>query len=192
MKAPRNTVADDPLLNLVVSMGKGGIEAQESRGQADLVNSDTLPTEGLASLKGIPQFTIGEPVPDDDLFTYVTLPPGWHKKGTSHSMWSELIDERGRKRAGIFYKAAFYDRRARVHLERRFSVSQDYDRKDKTGAIVAVVKDCDSVIFETQPRKVGAEEKYWDLQDSAEKEAKAWLVERRPDYENPLAYWDEQ
>jgi len=48
----------------------------------------------------------------DDLFTSVTLPEGWHKEATEHAMWSKLIDDQGRERASIFYKAAFYDRSA--------------------------------------------------------------------------------
>ena len=57
------------------------------------------------------------PVPNDALFQYVTLPEGWHKQPTEHSMWSHLLDDKDRKRASIFYKAAFYDRSAQLHLE---------------------------------------------------------------------------
>lgn len=42
----------------------------------------------------------------------VELPDGWKKVGTNHDMHSDLVDETGKVRASIFYKAAFYDRRA--------------------------------------------------------------------------------
>ena len=45
-----------------------------------------------------------------------TLPPGWSRQGSDHAMWAHLLDEHGRQRVGIFYKAAFYDRSAHMHL----------------------------------------------------------------------------
>lgn len=36
---------------------------------------------------------------------YVILPEGWEKKSTDHSMWFDLIDNKGNKRAIIFEKA---------------------------------------------------------------------------------------
>ncbi len=100
--------------NAMVAATPGGIEAQEARGQQQFVNTSTLPIEvrnGTYEAHGI---TVGEPV--DDLFVSVTLPDGWKKVPTSHSMWSDLIDEQGRVRASIFYKAAFYDRSAFASL----------------------------------------------------------------------------
>ena len=44
------------------------------------------------------------------------MPNGWKKQATDHSMWSELIDDKGKVRATIFYKAAFYDQRAFLNL----------------------------------------------------------------------------
>lgn len=191
MRAPENTAAASPLENLVVTMEKNGIENQEAQGQRQLVNSDTLPTAGLQQLRQIPGLQILEPVEGDPLFTYVKLPDGWSKRSTSHSMHSDLLDERGRKRAGIFYKAAFYDRRADIRPDRRFWVEDDYARKDATGEIVSHVKDAGEIVFSTTPRTVPDGEKYWDVMDAANAEAKAWLVERRPDWENAFAYWDE-
>lgn len=92
------------------------IYEQERNGQADLCSkgADThLPVEGSDD----PAFAamgvqMGPPLPNDPLFRVATLPPGWSIKPTDHSMWSDLCDDTGRKRAAIFYKAAFYDRRA--------------------------------------------------------------------------------
>jgi hypothetical protein len=99
--------------NAEVASTPGGIEAQEAAGQAMLCASAQLPKKMLGctreSLEAL-GFKFGADV--DELFVTCTLPAGWKKKATDHSMHSDLVDEQGRTRAGIFYKAAFYDRRA--------------------------------------------------------------------------------
>ncbi len=120
-RAPRNTAAERPIVHLAEAMTNpnGFIEAQEAQGQRGLVNSDTLPT----NLRGNAREQLeaagvkfGDVVEGDSLFQYVELPEGWEKRATSHSMWSELVDETGTVRATIFYKAAFYDRDAFLNL----------------------------------------------------------------------------
>lgn len=107
-----NTTKQDPLVHLLTTTEPGGIEAQEARGQRELVNSEVLPAKGdweqLEAL-GVKR---GEPVAGDRLFVHAELPAGWKKQATDHSLWSDLVDETGKKRASIFYKAAFYDRDA--------------------------------------------------------------------------------
>ena len=95
------------------------IGAQEKAGQQQVVRSDRLPTHlnsGTdADLEAL-GFTFGEPDPHDQLFRPATLPDGWTKQGSDHDMWSYVVDELGRRRVGVFYKAAFYDRRASMVL----------------------------------------------------------------------------
>src|SRR5690349_16739679 len=118
-RAPENTretVRRHPEGFLVESMVAGvgpAILAQESQGQRSFVGSDTLPTEMGAKDRlalEIAGVRFGETVPGDSLFQYVQLPAGWRKEAADHSMWSYLLDDKGRRRASIFYKAAFYDR----------------------------------------------------------------------------------
>ncbi len=93
------------------------IEASEAAGQRQLVESCQLPVECLHDGRGELEaagVVFGEPCEDDPLFCVAQLPAGWKKRGTDHSMWSDLIDDEGRVRATIFYKAAFYDRRAHM------------------------------------------------------------------------------
>jgi hypothetical protein len=45
------------------------------------------------------------------------LPDGWQKRATDHDMWSELVDADGVVVASMFYKAAFYDRRAFLRMK---------------------------------------------------------------------------
>jgi hypothetical protein len=99
------------------------IERMERDGQTQLVNSDRLPTdsgsEGDAPYLAL-GFTFGEPDPSDELFRPGTLPPGWSRQPTDHAMWSKIVDQYGRERVAIFYKAAFYDRSAHMSLETRY------------------------------------------------------------------------
>jgi hypothetical protein len=55
---------------------------------------------------------------DDPSDAYPPAPWVRGKKVYSdHDMWSYIEDERGIKRVAIFYKAAFYDRSAYMHLQ---------------------------------------------------------------------------
>ena len=97
--------------------GPGAIEEMEREGQSQLVTSDRLPTDvkDRAAFEAL-GFTFGAPDPDDPMFMPATLPPGWKREGGDHAMWSYIVDEHGRQRVAIFYKAAFYDRRAFMRL----------------------------------------------------------------------------
>lgn len=99
--------------------GSGAVEAMEKRGQQQLVNSDRLPTKANPSTEEYVAlgFTFGEPDPDDPIFRPATLPTGWKREASDHAMWSYIVDELGRRRVAIFYKAAHYDRHADMRLE---------------------------------------------------------------------------
>lgn len=178
--------------NAIVASTPGGIEAQEAAGQAGLVADSTLPTKcsyctrEQLELMGIVFF---EPI--DDLFVKVKLPGGWKKAPTDHSMWSNLIDEKGRVRAMIFYKAAFYDMDAFISLERRFAfrnerLGNDYD----TSPRAAIVLDQGEVIWQSEPESPSGEVPTYEAGERYLPEARAWLDERYPDWQDPLAYWD--
>lgn len=132
------------------------------------------------------------PVDGDPMFQYVTLPKGWKKVETDHSMWSKLVDEKGRERAMIFYKAAFYDRSAHLNLSNRFSTSYDYKRMTKKGEVVGIVKDGEKVIHTTEVRPCSGKRDGSDykLTDAATKDAADWLSKQFPEYGDPTANWD--
>lgn len=94
------------------------IRAQEKEGQRELANSELLPVEGTSNEAEWAAIGVklGKPKKGDPLFRHVILPSGWKIVPTDHDMWSKLVDDKGRVRAEIFYKAAFYDRRAFVTL----------------------------------------------------------------------------
>lgn len=100
--------------NAIAASTPGGIKEQEARGQKAFNNSDVLPIQ----MQGITKeeletlgFLFGPVV--DELFQQAMLPEGWTKRpAPDHDMWSYLYDPAGTKRASVFYKAAFYDRKA--------------------------------------------------------------------------------
>lgn len=116
-----NTTQRDPALHVlgVISEGTDGyIMGMEAAGQRQLVGSTKLPTEAPWDAMAELGFVRGDDVPGDNLFCEATLPDGWRKDASDHAMWSYVLDERGVRRLAVFYKAAFYDRRAFARFER--------------------------------------------------------------------------
>lgn len=118
---PRNTSADPAELHLAGMIADGQpeyIETMEARGQRELVTSELLPTDAVDGDDAYLAlgFTLGPPDDADPLFRPASLPDRWRRAGTPHAMWSHILDERGVPRVAVFYKAAFYDRRAFMRL----------------------------------------------------------------------------
>jgi hypothetical protein len=101
------------------------IENQEATGHRDLIYSDKLPIEGDWNI--LERWGVIKGAAIDKLFYSCTLPVGWEKVPTKHPMWSTLVDERGLKRASIFYKAAYYDLDAHFHIVKRFTIRNVYE-----------------------------------------------------------------
>jgi hypothetical protein len=194
------------LFNMEGKSPSAAIEAQEARGQAELAAAATtgnaqLPTRSpWDELEKAGVKRLG-PVDGDDLFQRAELPAGWSIKRTDHSMWSHLLDDKGRKRASIFYKAAFYDRRATLSLDTRFKI-ESYEHPDYEKIAMSTVKDGDKVVF-TSDRIELRDDKdrygYRDKEtgeetpskrDAAQKQCEAWLGEHYPDWRSTSAYWD--
>lgn len=174
--------------NAAIASRPGGIEAQERSGQQALVGSMDMPKELHPSREAFEKlgFTFGDDV--DELFVKATLPAGWTRSATSHAMHSDILDGHGRKRVGIFYKAAFYDRRADANLVNRFHVRLLYgeERPDlpKDMEMYAVF-DCDKIIHVADPHPSGN----WQIDDARRNEAFGWLKSRYPDIDDPTANW---
>ncbi len=178
--------------------GSNALEMRESEGQRELVASSQLPTRGLDD-PALAMIRVIGPTPGDPLFSDVELPAGWRKQATDHAMWSNLLDEKGRKRAGVFYKAAFYDRAAHISPNRRFDCGRDYDYSD--GSRFRVIDNASgAVLFVTDvtpdpfPKDIKLEreecQRRIELENESAKVATAWCDERFPDWRNTAAYWD--
>lgn len=118
-----NTAQLPSTSKLVIAATPGGVIAQEQRGQEELVASTQLPIDGLLGEDRPRWEALGVQILDDGksgdpLFCRVKLPAGWRKVPTSHTLWTDLVDEAGKVRGQIVYKAAFYDRYARIQLKR--------------------------------------------------------------------------
>lgn len=194
--AALSAAASGNLGNFIAAITPGGIEAQEAAGQATFVSNATLPKEMLhgCDRETLEQMGIKFGADADDLFVTVQLPEGWKKKATDHAMWSDLLDDNGRKRAAIFYTAAFYDRSAHISLCRRYGVS-GYEPCDNEGNAAeysknshmkTVVKDGDVTLHVVGIR----EDSDYKTGEAHGKEAGDWLNAHFPNWQNPLAYWE--
>jgi len=179
-------------LDVLGGMSTGqAIENQEKQGQKDACRTQALPIKGTLDKRETWEamgFVFGSQA--DDLFVSVTMPDGWELKPTSHSMWSDLLDDKGSKRASMFYKAAFYDRDATISLCARFTINQ-YD-SDRDNLVRISVYDGDALkqepihVIETE---CDDPKTRWKVRDKLTQQAKDWLNETYPDWANPLAYW---
>lgn len=195
----RNTTAEIMTAGNFFDGLSGVIVASEARGQRELVEASQFPADmrgERAVFEAMGVEFLG-PTEGDPIFLDCRLPAGWMKVATNHAMWSDLMDAKGRKRAEIFYKAAFYDRRAHARPCRRFDVSvrgfADYTRW------IGYVLDTCSPPGETEGRRVvfaSAEmvdpKDTWQGEAMAGEAVRAWLAEHLPGYKDPLAHWDDE
>lgn len=176
--------------NALLASVPGGIEAQESAGQAMFVASEQLPKEMRGATREQLEalgFRFGADV--DDLFVTAHLPSGWKKVATDHAMHSDLVDDKGRVRAAIFYKTAFYDRRASISFQSRYAENHYAECADKPESYQVRVEDAGQVIHVVGTYAKGREG--WDECNRLEIIARAWLDEKFPQWCDPLAYWDQ-
>jgi hypothetical protein len=179
---------------LTLLLAGGTVQQQEAHGQAELCNSSMLPKDTspedwkVLEAAGVKRIGVA-----DDLFVNVQLPNGWSKRATGESRWSELVDNNGRVRANMFYKAASYDRSAHMSTCVRFSVKNVYGDKEFS------VQACDGevVLYSTAIiKEPGNEEpsevkmQYRAQKDELKKEVSQWLDANFPKWKDAKACWD--
>lgn len=201
-----DVLGEDPLArrmqqdfdNLFTAGTPGGIKAQERAGQIASAHNETLPKQCPRQLLETLGFKFG--ADQDDLFVKVAFPNGWKKRAADHALYTDLLDDKDRKRGQIFYKAAFYDRRADMHLTRRYSTNT-YWVCDESGTSVPYGKhthmrvaamDLGTVLqFFGEIRRDGAySREQYDLTERLGNEADAWLRSIYPQLNDVMAYWD--
>ncbi len=179
--------------DLLAAITPGGIERQEAAGQAAFVSNATLPKD--CDREALKKCGVIFGTDADELFVNVQLPAGWKKQATTNSMHSDLLDEKGRQRASIFYKAAFYDRRAHMTMCHRYDidgyVSCDADGNDveygKHTHFKTVV--VDGAVMLHSIGRIRDKDDY-QTGDMHCQQAREWLDLNYPDWRNPLAYWE--
>lgn len=183
--AALKALAEGDFANAMVASTPGGIERQEATGQRNLVSSfNRLPKDGLAkhgdALAALGFKVLGD---HDDIFVNIEAPAGWALRPTEHSMHSDIVDAEGHCRGSVFYKAAFYDRRADFQLHPRYKADADYGDKEYRATVTDAVGK--QVLYRSEPVPSGD----YSAQDAADAVARAWLAERFPDHASVLAYW---
>jgi len=208
-------VGDIP--NSIRAATPGGIEAQEREGQQAQAKLETLPIDMQGcTVKDFEKlgFTFGEKT--DRIFWKCSFPKGWTKRPSGHSMWSDLLDDKGRKRGSIFFKAAFYDYNAHIGLNPRYTFrstyldekkEEIYDRAtgehkaDKMGVSSKFVRVdvIDTATKEVLHSSDPLPEANWDKReeamarskaiDEAKEAANVWLTQKFPSWRDPLVYW---
>lgn len=190
---------DDPIVNLMIAATPGGIEAQEAAGQRKLVSTfrqlpKDMGPDGLQIAEAL-GFKLGVEV--DELFISVRAPEGWSMDATGHSMHSNILDAEGRQRGSVFYKAAFYDRRADGNWLTRYFTERHYPTKGEfdTFLMRAVDRQTGEVLAASQPmtRPEGsygeAHRRHYAATEKAAQEMVDALAAAFPDWKNPVAYW---
>lgn len=191
--AKKDGQPDLEMLAEMMALGtEHAIKRQEAQGQSEVVNCAVLPSDGIEQVRQMIESnggSIGEVVDGDPMFTNVTLPEGWKKNGSDHAMWTKLIDDKGRERASIFYKAAFYDRSAHINPHRRFSI--DAYSHDVEGEVKVSLTDAmGEVEFSTATVSVKDGERDYDIRERLRHEVQAYLYGNFPNWEDCNAYWD--
>ncbi len=190
----RNTTADILAHGSVFDTLPAAIVASERAGQRDLERAQQFPADmgdSRAAFERMGLVFIG-PTEGDPIFLDCRFPAGWHKRGTDHAMWSDLLDDKGRKRGAIFYKAAFYDRSARAVATRRFRVTtHSFENYTKSIGYVLdqIGPDGDRVIY-ISPTFTDAKGE-WDAGKLACEACVAWCAEHVPGYADPCAHWED-
>lgn len=169
----------NPLVFLAASMGEGGltqaVDETERAGQGQMTRADRLPRAiaGLTreQLQGL-GFVFGPQL--DDLFDKVIFPPGWSVTRAESALYSRVLDEKGRERGTIMYKAVFYNRDAYVTFTRRYDVG--FAEVEGSHDLAYVAQNLGKAlpgapIFATH------------------EPAEAWLDNLHPAWRDRLAYW---
>lgn len=180
-----------------------GIEISETLGQRELLQSEQLPNKINSPWRQVSDLTPAQvyekmgivvkgETKGDKMFLDVLMPDGWIKTGTGHAMWSNLLDNTGRLRGTIFYKAAFYDREAFINIEQKIKIvinrgkylSRE-DKKANVPVLFQVIEQGAGVIYSTDaqvcpqplPKKLNKE---WNLLSDKEKQ-EYWAWEEQYD-----------
>jgi len=133
-----DTAKTDTLLLLAEAMFEkrpgGHIEDMERRGGQEMLQAThTLPTDGSdhPDVQALP-IRWGEVLEADPIFREAWLPDGWTRVDGEHQYgyWTYLHDETGRERARVFYKAAYYDRKATIYATRYCGECDHYAHLD--------------------------------------------------------------
>lgn len=187
-----NQIDTNAVVILSLAMGSAAIEMQEAHGAASVRNSQQIPRDNpgrevLASL-GI---EVGEDDPNDRLFVNATFPGGWHRVATGSAYWTHFVPPWS---VGpvlkVFYKAAFYDRSAAMHIGDRYDIT-GWSDDNETKLNVMRVRDLGTgeTLFTTPIVRKGTSNQ-WRDEDDARAVCVKWANDNLPEgWDKPATAW---
>ena len=215
MKEHEHTDRELSMLALITGSADALSNVVRSTAQHNLTKISQLPKpEKQVEEIGI---KIIDPVENDSLFYNVEFPEGWTRKRTDHGMYTDILDEHGRKRATIMYKPDPWDRAGYTRVVDRFTASYTNDSwEDPTAnkhTIPAIINSNNEIVWRGKPltKKDGwhkgkcpypqtdgfrnkSDEYYYSSSDHARHIATKILFAICPEYKNNdkrhLLYWD--
>lgn len=137
---------------------------------------DNLQRSDLEALWGI---KFGENI--DHLFVNVIFPEGW-KIVVENRLYSILYDQNGSRRAGIFYKAVSYDRKANLTIFPRYELKRQEHNIELWDNLTVEKKVC---IHYTEEMLSD-----FSKRNKVFKDCETELEKMIPDYTNVLKHWN--
>lgn len=127
--------------------------------------------------------------PDADYFA-VEMPTDWNIQPVAQdSLWSLVLDARGRERASVYHQANVFDHSAIFYLLRRFNIFSHY--LDPTDSTVRIISGRDERrIFREFGRVEPDDPRYFQEVPRIERQARAWFDQEYPGWREPFAYWE--
>lgn len=133
----------------------------------------------------------------DDYLCEVRLPEGWNIRAAD-SLWSDIFDDKGRKRISYFYKGAMWDTVAFSNFLCRYSISilpfDDYlsdatyeDRMLKPWSVYLM--DCGEKVKKLHEITPTTKKEFYEVEDKLRVIGLNYLSNNYPDYDDINAYW---
>jgi hypothetical protein len=147
----------------------------------------------------------------DPILRPVVGPPGWTLRPKESAYWTDLLDPKGHVRGHIFYKGAYYDRRAQFYPLTRYWIETEFASASGHPEITAakargetvdlfgshahlpyqrfMVCDRENPLPIHQGPWLSWNESVGPGNSSPSPGIRSWLDSRYPDHADPLAYW---
>lgn len=175
------------LIGLCTGDDSEGLETVQHNEQCRARSSDMLPQDMQPSKKFYE--TLGFAFEDvgDSVLYQASLPNGWTLKSAG-GCWTDLLDEKGRKRGSYFYKGAFYDRNGHMYLVTRYYITYEHIEKNNWRSPIKVyaMDRAGMVLFEAGE----CEDEYTPEYNELKRAAEVFLDTNYPEWKDVSKYWD--
>lgn len=175
------------LIGLATGDASEGLETVERNEQRRARNACMLPRDMKPSKEVYEALGFTFEDVDDDVLYQASLPEGWTLKSDG-GYWTDLLDEKGRKRGSYFYKGAFYDRNGHMQLIHRYYITYKHVEKINWNSPIKVyAMDRDGTILFEAGECAG---EYTTKYEELKREAVTFLDTHYPEWKDASKYWD--